>query len=126
MADFQQRLVTRKACVFDFVFSGTTRFERGEQCVRIFIEEMRHPHRGTPCVWLSIIFSEVNLKIQIKISAVTVFLQTCKLFFAFYDRYNGITDMAALQLSRLTNLRALFLQGRLKTSKSQMITLFPC
>ena len=75
---------------------------------------------------LSIIFSEVNLKIQIKISAVTVFLQTCKLFFAFYDRYNGITDMAALQLSRLTNLRALFLQGRLKTSKSQMITFFPC
>ena len=29
----------------------------------------------------------------------------------FANRYNGITSMAALQLSRLTNLRALFLQG---------------
>ena len=27
-------------------------------------------------------------------------------------RYNGITSMAALQLSRLTGLRALFLQGK--------------
>ena len=27
-------------------------------------------------------------------------------------RYNGITNMAALHLSRLTNLRALFLQGK--------------
>ena len=61
---------------------------------------------------LSIIFSEVNCKIQSEISTVNVFFQTCMLF-SFYDRYNGITDMAALQLSRLTSLRALFLQGRL-------------
>ena len=89
------------------------------------ISHSKSAHRGTPIVWLSITFSEVNLKTQIKISAVTVFLQTCMLF-SFYDRYNGITDMAALQLSRLTNLRALFLQGRLKTFKSQMITFFAC
>lgn len=118
MTDIQQRLVARKALVFDFVFAGTTRFERGEQCVRKFIEEMRHRHPVTPCVWLSIIFSEVNLKIQIPSGLYA--------FFSFNDRYNGITDMAALQLSRLTNLRALFLQGRLKTFKSQMITFFPC
>ena len=33
------------------------------------------------------------------------------LLLMFANRYNGITSMAALQLSRLTNLRALFLQG---------------
>ena len=41
-------------------------------------------------------------------------LLTLPLMFA--NRYNGITNMATLQLSRLTNLRALFLQGRFMKS----------
>lgn len=85
MTDIEQRQVTRKARVFDFVFAVTlrkltTRCERGEQCVLKFIDEIRHRHHGTPRVWLSIIFSEVNRKMHIKIFSVNVSFRLVRFF----------------------------------------------